>query len=56
MFDRLVADDRGLPAIAAFFDRLIRQRCSGEHARWGCLVSNAHTSGDPDPQVSRVLD
>lgn len=56
MFDRLVADDRGLPAIAAFFDRLIRLRCSGEHARWGCLVSNAHTTSDPDPQVSRVLD
>jgi TetR/AcrR family transcriptional repressor of nem operon len=56
MFDRLAADDRGLPAVAAFFDRLIRLRCSGEHARWGCLVSNAHTTGDPDPQVRKVLD
>jgi TetR/AcrR family transcriptional repressor of nem operon len=55
MLDRLVADRRGLPAITAFFDRLIRLRCSGEHARWGCLVSNAHT-GDPDPQVRKVLD
>ena len=56
MFEGLVADDRGLPAVAAFFDRLILLRCSGEHARWGCLVSNALTTGDPDPRVSKVLD
>jgi AcrR family transcriptional regulator len=48
MFDRLASDDRGLTAIADFFDRLIRLRCSGRHARWGCLISNAHTEHSSD--------
>jgi TetR/AcrR family transcriptional repressor of nem operon len=57
VFDRLASDERGLPAIADFFTGLIEARCSGEHARWGCMVSNAHASGDrDDPQVRRVLD
>ncbi|MFC4907481.1 TetR/AcrR family transcriptional regulator [Actinomadura gamaensis] len=42
VLDALAGDDRGLPAIAAFFDRLIRARCDGPYARWGCMVSNAH--------------
>lgn len=57
VFDRLAADDRGLPAIVDFFDRLIQARCTGEHARWGCMVSNAHAGAEGgDPQVRRVLD
>src|SRR5437899_2319196 len=50
-FARLAAEDRGLPAIAEFFARLVRSRCSGERAGWGCLIVNAHTgprSADPD--------
>ncbi|TMR10479.1 TetR/AcrR family transcriptional regulator [Nonomuraea turkmeniaca] len=57
VFDRLAADERGLPALADFFDRLIQVRCEGEHARWGCMVSNAHAGAEGgDPQVRRVLD
>lgn len=56
-FQRLAGDDRGLPAITVFFDRLVRTRCSGEHARWGCMVSNAHAGPDRDePDVRQVLD
>ena len=55
MFDRLAADDRGLPAIADFFERLLRLRCSGEYAGWGCLVSNAHTE-EPSDATRAVLD
>ncbi|WP_141575508.1 TetR/AcrR family transcriptional regulator [Actinomadura sp. WMMA1423] len=57
VFDRLAADGRGLPGIAAFFDGLVTARCSGEHARWGCMVSNAHAAqeaGDADER--EVLD
>jgi TetR/AcrR family transcriptional repressor of nem operon len=55
MFDRLASDSRGLPAISAFFDRLIRLRCTGEHARWGCLISNAHTE-QPGDAARNLLD
>lgn len=55
MFSRLASDSRGLPAISAFFDRLLRLRCTGEHARWGCLISNAHTE-QPDDAARRLLD
>jgi TetR/AcrR family transcriptional repressor of nem operon len=56
VFAMLVADGRGLAAIAEFFDRLIEVRCSGEHARWGCMVSNAHLAADgADPAVREVL-
>jgi len=55
MFDRLAADDRGLPALADFFERLLQMRCSGARARWGCLISNAHTE-DPVDAASAVLD
>ena len=55
MFDRLAADDRGLPALADFFERLLQMRCSGARARWGCLVSNAHTE-DPSDASAAVLD
>jgi AcrR family transcriptional regulator len=61
VLDALATDGRGLPAIAAFFDQLIRARCEGEHARWGCMVSNAHVGIDlgdaaEDAQVRQVLD
>lgn len=54
---RLAEDERGLPAISEFFGRLIEARCSGEHARWGCMVSNAHAGVEnSDPEVRAVLD
>ncbi|MEU6098313.1 TetR/AcrR family transcriptional regulator [Streptomyces sp. NPDC047079] len=57
MFHRLAEDERGLPAIAEFFDGLIKARCSGEYARWGCMVSNAHAGAENgDPDVSAILD
>jgi TetR/AcrR family transcriptional regulator, transcriptional repressor for nem operon len=53
---RLTEDDRGLPAIADFFRALIRTRCSGEHARWGCMVTNAHAGTEnDDPDVRSLL-
>ncbi|GAA3606167.1 TetR/AcrR family transcriptional regulator [Nonomuraea rosea] len=56
VFDELAADTRGLPAIAGFFERLVAARCTGEHARWGCLITNTHATGVQDPEVRRVLD
>ena len=57
MFRSLAEDERGLPAVAEFFDGLIRARCSGEYARWGCMVSNAHAGAENgDPEVRAVLD
>ncbi|MFD0900421.1 TetR/AcrR family transcriptional regulator [Actinomadura sediminis] len=62
VLDALAADDRGTPAIAAFFDRLVQARCEGPHARWGCMVSNAHAGTAPhadavgeDARVRQVL-
>lgn len=56
MFRRLAEDERGLPAVAEFFGGLIEARCSGEYARWGCMVSNAHAGADKDdPDVRKVL-
>ncbi|MEV1171493.1 TetR/AcrR family transcriptional regulator [Nonomuraea sp. NPDC049784] len=55
MFRTLADDGRGLPAIEAFFDRLIQTRCAGEHARWGCMATNANAE-DADPDVRRLLD
>ncbi|MET7481651.1 TetR/AcrR family transcriptional regulator [Streptomyces sp. NPDC005538] len=56
-FRRLADDGRGLPAVAEFFTGLIEARCTGEHARWGCLVSNAHASAENgDPEVRALLD
>ncbi|WP_329055043.1 TetR/AcrR family transcriptional regulator [Amycolatopsis sp. NBC_01488] len=55
-FARLADDPRGLPAITQFFEQLIRARCSGERARWGCLMVNAHTGAESsDPDVQRRL-
>lgn len=52
----LAEDGRGLPSIADFFRALIRARCTGEHARWGCMVTNAHAGGEhDDPDVRAVL-
>ncbi|NDU76641.1 TetR family transcriptional regulator [Actinomadura sp. DSM 109109] len=56
-FERLAADGRGLPGIAAFFDGLVAARCSGEYARWGCMVSNAHAAqGGGGAGEREVLD
>ena len=56
-FARLAGDPRGLPALTQFFNQLIRARCSGERARWGCLMVNAHTGREStDPDVRRRLD
>jgi TetR/AcrR family transcriptional regulator, transcriptional repressor for nem operon len=56
-FTRLAKDPRGLPAITQFFGQLIRARCSGERARWGCLMVNAHAGPEStDPDVRRRLD
>ncbi|RVX44842.1 TetR family transcriptional regulator [Nonomuraea polychroma] len=57
VFQALAGDGRGLEAVEGFFGRLIEDRCSGEHARWGCMVSNAHAGGEGgDPEVRDVLD
>ncbi|MFI0809424.1 TetR/AcrR family transcriptional regulator [Streptomyces echinatus] len=57
MFRRLAEGDHGLPAVAEFFDSLITVRCSGEYARWGCMVANAHAGAENgDPDVRAVLD
>jgi AcrR family transcriptional regulator len=54
---RLAGDQRGLPAITQFFGQLIRARCTGERARWGCLMVNAHAGPESaDPEVRRRLD
>ncbi|MEU6820883.1 helix-turn-helix domain-containing protein [Streptomyces atriruber] len=56
-FRQIAEDERGLPAAADFFHGLISVRTSGEHARWGCLVANAHTGAQSDdPAVQAVLD
>jgi TetR/AcrR family transcriptional regulator, transcriptional repressor for nem operon len=56
-FTRLATDPRGLPAITRFFGQLIRARCSGERARWGCLMVNAHAGPESaEPDVRRRLD
>ncbi|MFJ9714264.1 TetR family transcriptional regulator C-terminal domain-containing protein [Streptomyces sp. NPDC101234] len=56
-FRGLAEDGRGLPAIAEFFDALIGIRCTGEHARWGCMISNAQAGAENgDPDVRAFLD
>jgi TetR/AcrR family transcriptional repressor of nem operon len=54
-FDRLASDGRGLPAVTDFFTRLIRTRCFGEYARWGCMISNAHAGVENDDSVVRQI-
>ncbi|MER6999186.1 TetR/AcrR family transcriptional regulator [Streptomyces sp. NPDC000410] len=54
---RLTEDNRGLPAVAEFFDTLIDTRSTGEYAQWGCMVSNAHAGAEnDDPEVRAILD
>jgi TetR/AcrR family transcriptional regulator, transcriptional repressor for nem operon len=48
MFDQLAADGRGLTAVRAFFDRLLRLRLSGEYAGWGCMMANANAETPPE--------
>jgi TetR/AcrR family transcriptional repressor of nem operon len=56
-FARLASSAAGLPAIEEFFSALIRQRCAGRYAGWGCMVTNAHAGPEcADPQVREVLD
>lgn len=56
-FTRLAGDPRGLRAITQFFGRLIRSRCAGDRAGWGCLMVNAHAGRESaDPDVRRRLD
>jgi len=56
MFDRLASDGRGLAAVTAFFDRLLRLRYAGEFAGWGCLVSNANAENPPDAVRALLTD
>jgi AcrR family transcriptional regulator len=57
VFRRLAEDGRGLPAVAEFFAGLIEARCSGEFARWGCMIANAHAGTEnSDPEVRSILD
>jgi AcrR family transcriptional regulator len=57
VFDRLADGERGLDGIAEFFSGLIRARCQGPYARWGCMVANAHAAGDSgDAEIGRLLD
>ncbi|MEU8148885.1 helix-turn-helix domain-containing protein [Nonomuraea sp. NPDC048901] len=57
VFEALAADTRGVPAIVTFFERLVAARCAGEHARWGCLVTNSHaTASGGLPEIREVLD
>ncbi|GGZ28577.1 TetR/AcrR family transcriptional regulator [Streptomyces poonensis] len=57
VFQRLAEDDRGLPAVTEFFTGLVTARCSGEYARWGCMVSNAHAGTEnSDPEIRALLD
>jgi AcrR family transcriptional regulator len=56
-FARLASSGSGLQAVEEFFAALIRQRCVGRYAGWGCLVTNAHTGPESsDAQVREVLD
>jgi TetR/AcrR family transcriptional repressor of nem operon len=55
MFDGLAADGRGMAAVRTFFDELVRLRCSGEYAGWGCLMANANAE-NPPAGVRAVLD
>ncbi|MBA0125106.1 TetR/AcrR family transcriptional regulator [Haloechinothrix sp. YIM 98757] len=46
----------GLPSIAAFFGRLIKARCWGARARWGCLATTVQLSAQgADPDVAEIL-
>ncbi|MEV0371186.1 TetR/AcrR family transcriptional regulator [Streptomyces sp. NPDC050636] len=56
-FARLAAAPSGLTAIEEFFTGLIRLRCSGGVAGWGCLVTNAHAGPEcAEPDVRALLD
>lgn len=57
VLEALAANERGLPAVGAFFERLVAARCTGEHARWGCLVTNTHTGAAREvAEIRQVLD
>jgi len=46
VLQRLAEDGRGLPAVFDFFFALIDARCTGEYARWGCMISNAYVGAE----------
>ncbi len=55
--ERLAEDERGLPGVNDFFLSLVDARCSGEHARWGCMISNAHVGAEnADADIRAVLE
>lgn len=57
VFETLAAEGGGLRSIVDFFERLISARCAGDHARWGCLITNAHVAAGRDlPEVQQVLE
>jgi AcrR family transcriptional regulator len=56
---RLAEVGRGLPAVAEFFAELIEARCSGQFARWGCMITNAHAYAEAESggaEVRSILD
>ncbi|WP_381562136.1 TetR/AcrR family transcriptional regulator [Streptomyces eurythermus] len=56
-YRRLAEDDRGLPAVADFFEGLIAARCSGEYAGWGCMAVNAQAGTEyGDLEVRALLE
>lgn len=56
-FAQLSAAPSGLTAIEEFFAGLIRIRCSGKIAGWGCMVTNAHAGPEcADPAVRTLLE
>ncbi|MFV2196436.1 TetR/AcrR family transcriptional regulator [Nocardiopsis sp. LOL_012] len=57
MLRSLAGEGCGLETVAEFFSGLVEARCSGEYARWGCMVSNAHLGAESsEPGVRAVLE
>lgn len=55
-FRKLETEGRGLATIAEFFGQLITARCTGPHARWGCLATNLQVSTEgAENGVAEVL-
>ncbi|BBY24678.1 TetR/AcrR family transcriptional regulator [Mycobacterium stomatepiae] len=53
----LTDSERGVPAIVDLFDGLIRLRCRGPFAGWGCMVTNAHAGIESTaPEIRSLLN
>ena len=53
----LTESEQGVPAITEFFDGLIKLRCRGPYAGWGCMVTNAHAGVESsDPEIRSMLN